>query len=336
MAGSRARVDERVARDRDEFPRVAAVVERELEHARRRVVPHFAVLGDGTEREVPQAARADDDLANAVGRVGDAIGGLRREPLVVAAVGVDHELHARGVQVVPHGLQGAADGAYAGKEAREVPVGELALGGARREVVLEPHLLGGAGAHVEVAVQHDDMPGAQVVAVVTLVLLSRGPAEVVEVARGVLGVVFDVARGRPGARFLRPPGGVIAVLVIRARPVGGGVVAGREHGAGNPPKQLRRLLVAGARARRDVAGTDEYCCCAWRQRQFRRWGRDVGRLGIRVLAAGREHGDGSQEEQPGRVEAVRSGHRNTPRHLRESTGPPSLEQEVCSGWSVAN
>src|SRR5206468_11433885 len=147
-------------------------------------------------------------------------------------------------------------------EARAVPYREHALLGGGGEVGLEPRLLRRAhgSRHIGVrAVQHDDVPRPEIVALVAgLGRVARGCTEIGEIRdRGGAGVVFVVAGRRVRAGLVAAPRGVIAVLVVRCRPVGEGVVADREHGAGNRVEDGRRGRVAGGGTAGDVPRPDE-------------------------------------------------------------------------------
>ena len=73
----------RIAARRDEVPLIAVGEQRQLQHADRVVDPHFAVrLRDEEVVEGQHAARADDELADAAGRIVAAVGSLRRETFV--------------------------------------------------------------------------------------------------------------------------------------------------------------------------------------------------------------------------------------------------------------
>src|SRR5215208_6706688 len=117
-----------------------------------------------------------------------------------------------------------------------VPVGQGAGGGVRREILAQPLFLGRAGmtaAHLRtVGVEDHDMPGAQVVAVVTLRAISRRDVEVVKVAAGPAGQVIVVTNGRLGAALVSTPSRVVAVgeLLGRAGVVDG--IAERGHNPG--------------------------------------------------------------------------------------------------------
>src|SRR5947199_343103 len=67
---------------------------------------------------------------------------------------------------------------------------------------------------------------------------SRG-AEVAEIAGSPRRVVIVVARNGPGPASEPPPGRAVARRVLVARPVGVGIVAQREHRAGDRVEQVR-------------------------------------------------------------------------------------------------
>src|ERR1041385_7963993 len=121
----------------------------------------------------------------------------------------------------------------AGAEKRMMPVGEGAALRALREVCPQPLLLRRANVHRNAAVQSNDVPVAEVVAVVDFPRRARGGAEVVEITSGPCRVVIVVARDRPGASLEPTPRGVVAVLVVAARPIGIRVVPAGEHRSGD-------------------------------------------------------------------------------------------------------
>ena len=260
VAGARARVGERLACDRHELPRVAAVVQGELEDAGRAGTPDFTVWTNGPERRDLGAAGADDELPHAERRVGRARRRLRREPLVKGVMGVHDDVHACGVQHVPQRARGGV-GLVLGIEQRVVPVGERALCGVGSQVALEPlHLRrrrGGRNQAVAATIQHDDVPGAERVAVVALLGISCGAAEIAEVSRGVRRLVITLARCRLGAGLVPPPRRVVAGVVLIQRAVVVRVVSIREYGSRDRVEQVGRCPGAGLATFRDVSRADE-------------------------------------------------------------------------------
>src|SRR5437879_10611070 len=90
-------------------------------------------------------------------------------------------------------------------------IGERATLRARGEIGAQPLLLRRARGLRDVAVKGDDVPVAQVVAVVALRRIARGRTEVAEIAGGPGRAVLVVAGDRPGARLVPAPGGGVAV-----------------------------------------------------------------------------------------------------------------------------
>src|SRR5207244_4920079 len=123
---------------------------------------------------------------------------------------------------------------------------------------LEPRFLRRAQGrgHVRgVAVEDDDVPGAEIVAVIALGGVSRGGTEVAEIpGRRGARVVVVVPRPRIRARLVAAPARVVAVLVVGRGAVRIGAVAEREHGPRDRVQDGGRRLVVGAVAARDVAG----------------------------------------------------------------------------------
>ncbi len=146
--------------------------------------------------------------------------------------------------------------------ARVVPHGDRAGGGMRREVLPQPLLLGRsrvAAADLRaVAVDHDQVPLAEVVAVVALRGIAGRRAEVVEVAAGVRRAVLVVADDRARARLEAAPGRAVAVGELPGRAVFVGVVAEREDRPVDVLEQVRGLGGGTERlAVGDVAGPDD-------------------------------------------------------------------------------
>src|SRR5439155_9931872 len=93
----------------------------------------------------------------------------------------------------------------------------------RGQVRIEPLLLRrahrGRDARV-VAVQYDDVPGAEIVAVVSPGRIVGGGSEVAEVSDGGgARVVVVVAERGVGAGLVAHPGGGVTIRIVRRRPV---------------------------------------------------------------------------------------------------------------------
>src|SRR5256885_16235204 len=96
-----------------------------------------------------------------------------------------------------------------------MPVGEGAQARVCREVAPEPLLLRRAGIHGDVAVQDDDVPGAQLEAVIALRGVARRRAEIAVIARRAARVVIVVAGRRLGAGLVAAPGCRASLAVAR-------------------------------------------------------------------------------------------------------------------------
>ena len=242
VAGAAARVAEAAPDHGNELPGIRAHVERELEYAPRHAVPRLAV-GDGRGSITceTRSARPRDELTDAEVRVEYRARALRREPLVYVFVAVHHHLRAVPVQGVPQRLIGrvAHVAAARGDEAWLVPVGHRAAFAAGREVGPQPLHLSGCRRYAEFAVQGDDVPAAEIVAVITLRGVTRRGAEVAVVASRVGSQILVVARHRLGAGLVSSPGRGVAIGEVAGRPVGIGVVPHGEHGARDVVEQVR-------------------------------------------------------------------------------------------------
>src|SRR5438876_9333066 len=172
-----------------------------------------------------------------------------------------------------------------------VPHRQGALASMGREVGLEPLLLRRThrcGDPVVVAVQYDDVPRADVVAVIAPGGgVAGGGAEIAEIPRGAgARVVVAVAGRGERARLVSPPAGIVAALVLRRRAVGVRGVAQGEDRPGNRVEQESGGVGAGRAAAGDVAGADERGGCGdWR-------GQGGARPGGRGAAAITCRGDG--------------------------------------------
>ena len=168
--------------------------------------------------------------ARDAGRVGGSDAIHRREAFVVVLVTVQHDVDTRVVQRVPCVRHRRDTGCVlTGAEPRVMPHRRRAHGRVRREVAAQPRELFRTGRHVDVAVEHDDVPARLVVAVPTLRARPRRVAEVVVVRPPALGDVLVVAGNRPRARLEVTPGGVVAGRVVGVRAVGIRVVAERHR-----------------------------------------------------------------------------------------------------------
>src|SRR3989442_5456478 len=128
----------------------------------------------------------------------------------------------------------------------------------RSEVSPEPLLLRRTSDQGDVIVERHDVPGAEIVAVVSLGGIARRGPEVREVVGGSRArVILVVAERGSRARLVPAPARVVAVLVIRERPARVDIVAEGEHGARSRVEDGGRGLIAASPARSDRPGPDE-------------------------------------------------------------------------------
>ncbi len=205
-------------------------------------------------------------------------------------------MRIQGVPERPDGREGGRSGAAHGGVERVVPVGQPAQAWVAGEIVLEPLHLRRGGRLRDVAVERDDVPLAQIEAVVPLPRRAGGGGpEVIVVGLRVGLRVVVVAGRRMGPGLVPAPGRRVAIGELAGRPVGVGVVPhGEDRRLRHRVEQLRGLFVArlAGVARGDVA----------RAHQDRR---DAGRLdrdpqrrlprpGTGVVRAG-GHGENEQD-----------------------------------------
>ena len=229
------------------------------------------------ERIVHRPALADHELTHAALAVERPVGRLRREALVGVVVPAEHPFGAVLVEQLPE--RGRV------RQASRASRRRSSAGGASRRRRSSPAfaarsccshcvLLGARAAAadlVAVAVQHDDVPGAEVVAVPALARGGRGRAEVVEVAGSAGGAVLVVAHGRLDARLVAAPARVEAAgELVRVAVVLLGVARDGDR-AGERVEQARDRLVAARPAGGDVGGGEQR-----RVARVRRGGRHLG------------------------------------------------------------
>src|SRR5262245_58467245 len=211
MTRSGAGVRIRLARDRDELPAVVTGPDAQLQDSERVAVVRLGVRDRRAERVVTLSAGAHHEFPDSLDLVQLPVRGLRREALVVVIMSYDHDLRPRVVEVLPERDRLSRAAVRSRAEPWMVPVGQRASRGVRRQIRSQPRLLCGARAHVDVAVERDDVPLADVVAVVAA---AGGPgcgSKVAEVTRRTGSVVVVVAGRRPGARFELAPRRIVVL-----------------------------------------------------------------------------------------------------------------------------
>ena len=142
VARARPGVRERAAGLGEERPVVGALPEPELQDPEGVVVRHLARRLRPAQVGVAVAARPDDELADAVERVGVAARRLRHVAVVDVVVPGEDHLGSVLEERLPEGLGLLELREAAGAEARVVEVGERAVGPARREVLAQPECPG--------------------------------------------------------------------------------------------------------------------------------------------------------------------------------------------------
>jgi hypothetical protein len=112
-----------------------------------------------------------------------------------------------------------------------------------------------------VAVQHDDMPGAEVVAVVVAIVGAASRAEEIPIALRVLrGLIVVSRRGLRLVLELSPRGAVALFELLGSPILVGQVTEGRDRRIRIFGEDARGCLVALMVAFGDVAGREQYLC----------------------------------------------------------------------------
>src|SRR6266513_192242 len=258
MAHSGAVIEERATLHGQEFPRVGPVEQRQPEQPVRVAVALLAVGGNRAEEILAVPAGAHDELADAALRVPLAVGRLGREALVKMLVSVEYDLRVSLVERLPQRPQIHLAAVVSRAEPGVMPHREGAGDPVRGEGGAQPLLLRGPGGDVIGAVQHDDMPGAELVTVVTPAKRPGCRAEIVVVGGSGAGLVFMIPRRGACAPFLASPGRIVTVGVILIGAVGVGVVPQSENRSVFLIEPGRGFLIAQRRTAGDVPGADEH------------------------------------------------------------------------------
>src|SRR5947209_16646724 len=102
-----------------------------------------------------------------------------------------------------------------------------------RKVITQPMQLRGSGADVERTVDDNNVPACIIIRVITSPRVSRGRAEIPEIAGRVWGFVVMVPRRRTHARLVSPPSGIEAACEGLRGSARVRVVPGSEDGTRN-------------------------------------------------------------------------------------------------------
>src|SRR5262245_39766637 len=182
-------------------------MQRQLEHA-------------GPARIDPPGA--DDEFTDTMYRIGVAVRILRIEPGIVMYMPIQYNTRLHSIQSLPQGAHSGSAAPASGKE-RMVPVGEYAGSRIGRQVGAQPLLLWRSCLTADkrtIAVEHDNVPCPEVVAVIALVRVPGGGAEIIEVALGARRIILMVTGRRACTRQVTTPRGIVAIGVLGIRAVG--------------------------------------------------------------------------------------------------------------------
>ena len=239
-------------------------MKREFEDAEGVGVADFAREERCAERAMILAAGAYDEFADSVREIRLPVGILRRKALVVVIVTIHDHRRVSGVEVLPKRLHlEVVAMRAAGTEERLVPVRESAGGGMRLQVLAQPLFLRrtrlAAADLGAFAVEYDDMPGTNIVAVITRERIACRGSEIIEIRCCAAGMKFMIAGRRACARFELSPSRSVAIVKLLRRAGGIGVVSCGKNFAGDFVEEFCSRLRAGkVRAIGDVTRADEH------------------------------------------------------------------------------
>src|SRR3990170_150058 len=156
----------------------------------------------------------------------------------------------------------------------------------RSQVGLKPLSLRRTGATAAdlgtVTVENDDMPTAEVIAVIAFCRVSRSCTKVIEIAGGSWSKVFIIADCGMGAGLMAAPGGFITVVEAISRAAWVGIIPHGIHCARDIIEQLSRLFILHPATIGDIPRTDEYYITRWRG-TGRRWRATLRRPNVGLL-----------------------------------------------------
>src|SRR6266481_242836 len=265
MASAGAGIGESFARFGNELPIVGTGLEVKFQNAEGSGVAQFAVGLWFDEGAVILTACTEDELANAASRIRSGVRSLWGEAFVIVVVTADNDVRVAIVEGLEKRLDGevVAMGA-AGAEERLVPIGQGASGRVCSEIGAKPFFLrrtGFAATNVlTFAIQHNNVPSAEFVAVVAGLRVTGSGAKIVEVRRGAGSVKLVVAGSRAGAGFHAAPSLVVTCEVFLAAIRISKITDGHDR-AGNLYEQFCRGFGTGkVLAVGDVTSSDEDSC----------------------------------------------------------------------------
>ena len=162
---------------------------------------------------------------------------------------------------------GQGAGAAVGGEVRRQPPAHGAVGAASIDGRVAEAAL---GRRVALGIVDNDVPGADVQAVIALGRITRRRPKIVEVPRPIQSVVLVVADGRDGAVLEAAPGGLVSPGEVAIGPVVvGQVPVGKHQGARVSVDQRRRGHTAAqvqVEAVADISGPNQNGVAALRPR----------------------------------------------------------------------
>src|SRR5215475_3128595 len=174
-------------------------------------------------------------------------------------------------------------------------IGERAGNGMRAKICAEPFLLARADFATAdfgaLAIENDDVPGAEIVAVIAVVWITGSCAEILEVIRCPLLMEFVIAGRWTSAAFHAAPRLVVAHEIFFAA-VGISEITCGKNGAGDLFEELRCGFRAGeVLAIGNVTGTDEDGGCV------RSWGLGAQHHGAQKYPCAKSSGQGKCKQK---------------------------------------
>src|ERR1700722_11542524 len=182
----------------NEFPVVAFGMQGKLQNSVGIGIAQFAGSYRRCKRAVTLASGAHYEFSYAVRKIEFPVRILRCETFVVVVVAVQYQSRVRGVQILPKRLHLWIISMFrAGTEKRLVSVSQRAYMWVRLQVRAQPfffHRTSLAATDLRaLAVQHDDMPRTEFVAVIALARVAGICAEIIEIRCGAAEMKLVVA-----------------------------------------------------------------------------------------------------------------------------------------------
>src|SRR4051794_10960427 len=178
----------------------------------------LAMRGDAFEQVHAAATGPDNELPQPLVGIRSASAIERRKAFIVMIVSAQCHIDAALCELTPQVSYSWFGLVWAGTERRGMEISQHAVAGVCLQVVGQPPALRRAGADGNGAIERDEVPCAQVEAVIATARRTGAFPEIPEISRGVARPVIVISRGGPCAFQMASPCRAITLLELLRRP----------------------------------------------------------------------------------------------------------------------